>query len=103
MLAKMPRTFTHESGRITDDGNLARSSLRRVDRLWQLEYQRIEDEADSATAYRAVRLTFLDLGLAVQQESTGRCLFVQKTKRPPRYLKEEWLEVRRLEKSKLSD
>jgi hypothetical protein len=86
-------------------------SLRRVDRLWQLEYQRTEDEyryrvieADSATAYRAVRLTFLDLGLAVQKESTESPLFIRAESEAPTPLsKEEWLEVRRLENPKLSD
>jgi hypothetical protein len=51
--------------------------VRRLDRLWLLEYQRTEDEyryrvieADSATTYRAVRSTLLDLGLAIQKSST---------------------------------
>ena len=62
------------SGCVTvDDINTA---FRRVDRQWQLDYQRTEDElrwrvieADLPTAYKAVRLTFLDLGLPIKKES----------------------------------
>jgi len=84
-------------------------ATRRVDRLWQLEYQRTEDEyryrvieADSATTYRAVRLTFLDLGLAIQKSSTDPLFITAESQAPTPLSKEEWLEVRRIENWKLS-
>ena len=84
-------------------------ATRRVDRVWQLEYQKTEDEyryrvieADSATTYRAARLTFLDLGLAIQKSSTEPLFISAESQAPTPLSKEEWLEVRRIENWKLS-
>ncbi len=51
-------------------------SFRRVDRVWQLEYQQTEDEyryrvvdADPTLVIVAIRKTFIDLGLPVQGTS----------------------------------
>jgi len=84
--------------------------VRKIDRVWQLEYQRTEDEyryrvieADSATVYRAVRLTFLDLGLAIQKESTEPMFIRGESEAPTPLSQEEWLEVRQIEGPKLSE
>jgi hypothetical protein len=84
-------------------------SVRRLDRLWLLEYQRTEDEyryrvieADSATTYRAVRSTLLDLGLAIQKSSTDPLFVTAESQASTPLSKEEWLEVRRIENWKLS-
>jgi ABC-type cobalamin transport system ATPase subunit len=49
------------------------TAYRRLDRVWQLEYQKTEAElrqrvvaADIATAFNAIRLTFIELNLPVQ-------------------------------------
>src|SRR5262249_59032704 len=84
--------------------------VRKIDRVWQLEYQRTEDEyryrvieADSATVYRAVRLTFLDLGLAIQKESTEPMFIRGESEAPTPLSQEEWLEGRQIEVPKLSE
>ena len=49
--------------------------FRRVDSMWQLEYQESEDvfryrvvDGDYATVFHLVRKTFIDLGMPVQKE-----------------------------------
>lgn len=80
------------------------SSFARIDRAWQLEYQRTEDEfryrvveADYETTLRAVRQTYLDLGMPIQVQSGSRGVIVAENAAPTPLTLEEWKEVVRIE------
>ncbi len=80
------------------------SSFARVDQVWQLEYQRTEDEfryrvveADYETTLRAVRQTYLDLGMPIQVQSGSRGVIVAESAAPTPLTLEEWKEVVRIE------
>lgn len=71
--------------------------MRKVDRSWQLEYQRTEDETryrvvegDLFNTFKAVRMTFLDLGLAIQNESVEKLTILAQNEAPAPLSKEEW-------------
>lgn len=74
--------------------------FRRIDRAWQLEYQRTEDEfryrvvdADYLATYQAVRMTFLDLGLPVQARDVETGVLVAENAAPAPLTAEEWKRV----------
>lgn len=80
------------------------SSFVRIDRAWQLDYQRTEDEfryrvveADYETTLHAVRQTYLDLGMPIQVQSGSRGVIVAENSAPTPLSHEEWKEVVRIE------
>ncbi len=86
------------------------TAFRRIDRVWQLEYQRSEDElrwrvieADLPTAYLAVRLTFIELGLPIQEESLKDRIIIAENEAPAPLTLEEWKDVAKQENIKLRD
>jgi hypothetical protein len=79
-------------------------AIGRIDRVWQLEYQRTEDEfryrvieADYQTTYQGVKRTFLDLGMAIQSGNPDSGLVVAEATAPTPLSREEWKEVARIE------
>jgi hypothetical protein len=75
-----------------------------VDRAWQLEYQRTEDEfryrvieADLPTTFYAVRRAFIDVGMPVQKESAEARTIICENVAPTPLTPEEWREVVRVE------
>lgn len=80
------------------------TALARVDRAWQLDYQRTEDEyryrvVDTGfdSTFAAVRRTFLDLGMPIQVRSTRRGVLVAENAAPAPLTLAEWSEVVRVE------
>lgn len=88
----------------------ANSAFRRVDRVWQLDYQKTEEElrqrvvdSDIATTYNAVRLTFIDLNLPVRNGSIESREIVGENEAPAPLTKEEWLEVVKIENPRMRE
>src|SRR5919106_4570432 len=84
--------------------------LMRIDRLWQLEYQRTEDEyryriveAEYPTAFQAVRMAFLDMGLPIKRLSVTEGVIVSENNGPTPLTKEEWLEVVKNEEPRVKE
>jgi hypothetical protein len=84
-------------------------ALRRIDRVWQLEYQQSDDlfryrvvDAGSTTVLLAVRQTFLDLGMPVQQLSAEKGVVIAENNAPTPLSIEEWREVARVENPRLT-
>ena len=78
--------------------------------MYQLEYQRTEDEirwrvieADLPIAYKAVRLTFLDLGLPIKRESFDDRTIIAENEAPLPLTLDEWKEVAKQETPKLRE
>lgn len=85
-----------------DDG------FRRIDRVWQLEYQQTEDEyryrvidAPYGPALLAVRRTFVDLGMPVQDSSITAGVIVAENNAPTPLSPLEWQEVAKIENPRL--
>jgi hypothetical protein len=82
-------------------------ALRRIDRVWQLEYQRSEDlyryraiDADATTVLLAVRRTFLDLGMPIQGAGVEGVIIAENVGPTP-LSQEEWREVTKIENPRL--
>jgi hypothetical protein len=80
------------------------AGMARIDRAWQLEYQKTEDEfryrvveADYETTFRAIRHTFLDLGMPIQARSSEHGVIVAENEAPTPLTADEWKEVARIE------
>jgi hypothetical protein len=80
------------------------SSFRRIDRLWQLETQKIEDafrhrviDADYSVVFPQVKKTFLDLGMPVQKSSVSEGLILAENEAPHPLTMEEWAQVVKVE------
>ncbi len=83
-------------------------SFRRVDRVWQLEYQKSEDEirhravdAPYDVVWLAVRRTFVDLGMPVQGASLDRGVLVAENTAPAPLSADEWRHVAKAENPRL--
>ena len=86
------------------------TAFRRVDRVYQLDYQKTEVElrqrvvdADIATTFNAVRMTFIDLNLPVQTGSIESREIVAENNAPAPLTKEEWLEVVKIENPRMRE
>ncbi len=84
--------------------------FRRIDRAWELEYQRDADElrfrvveAPVLIVYEEVRRTFIDLGLPVVSESPRQGLLVAQNNAPTPLTKEEWASVVKIEQPRVSE
>jgi len=82
--------------------------FRRIDRMWQLEYQKTEDEyryrvveADYATTFEAVKKTFLDFGMPIQKASISEGVISAENEAPIPLTQEEWEKVVKVEKSRV--
>ena len=82
--------------------------FRRVDRMWQLEYQESEDafryrvvDGDYATVFHHVRKTFIDLGMPVQSQSFDKGIIVAQAEAPTPLTQEEWKKVAEVENPRL--
>lgn len=82
--------------------------FRKIDRVWQLEYQQTEDEyrfrvieADYAVALLATRKAFLDLGMPIQATSVQEGVIIAENTAPTPLSREEWREVARVENPRL--
>ncbi len=80
--------------------------LRRIDRTWQLEYQRSEDlfryrmvDADGTAVLGAMRRTFLDLGMPVQ--AIGNGAIIAENEGPTPLSGAEWAAVAKAENPRL--
>ena len=76
------------------------SSFRSVDRIWQADYQRTEDEyrrrvveADHSTVFAAVRKTLVDLGIIIRSESRPKGEIITESIAPTPLTRDEWREV----------
>jgi len=74
--------------------------FRRIDRMWQLEYQKNEDafryrviDFDYVTVFHHMRKTFIDLGLPVQSQSFDKGVVVAQVEAPTPLTKEEWKKI----------
>jgi hypothetical protein len=83
-------------------------SFRRVDRVWQLEYQQTEDQyryrvvdADPTLVIVAIRKTFIDLGLPVQGTSLRAGIVTAESTAPAPLSREEWAAVVKAENPRL--
>lgn len=92
----------------TIDG--ANDALRRIDRLWQLEYQKSEDlfryrvvDADPTLTIAAIRGTFIDLGMPVQASEYGNGVVIAENNAPTPLTLSEWKEVVRVENPRLKE
>ena len=90
-----------------DDVN---DSMRKVDRVWQLEYQRTEDEfryrvvdASYDVTFLAARQTFLDLGMPIQDRSIQQGVLVAENSAPTPLNQAEWLEVATAENARFKE
>jgi hypothetical protein len=79
------------------------TAMSRIDREWQLEYQRSSEElryrvveAQYATVFNAMRQTFLDLGMPVQSSSTSDSFVEAENNAPAPLSAEEWKEIVRV-------
>ena len=86
------------------------AGMARIDRAWQLEYQQTEDEfryrvveADYELVLRAIRQTFLDLGMPIQQSSAVQGIVTVENVAPTPLTTEEWREVVRIEGPKTKE
>jgi hypothetical protein len=84
------------------------AGFRRVDRMWQLEYQKTEDafryrvvDANYTTVFHHVRKTFIDLGIPVQNESIEKGTIIAQCDAPTPLTKEEWKKVAETENPKI--
>lgn len=82
--------------------------FRRVDRVWQLDYQKTEDEfryrvidAPYDVVWLAVRKTFIDLGMPVQGGSLGAGVLVAENTAPAPLSLQEWTLVAKAENPRL--
>jgi len=81
---------------------------RRVDRVWQLEYQKTEDafryrvvDANYAKVFYCVRKTFIDLGIPVQSESADNGTIIGQCDAPTPLTKEEWKKIAETENPRI--
>lgn len=85
-------------------------SFRRVDRIWQLEYQQTEDlhryrvvDADPSIVLGVVRRTFIDIGMPVQEVRGNTGVVIAETQAPTPLTKQEWISVAAAENKRLTD
>lgn len=83
--------------------------MRRIERSWQLDYQRSEDkfrhrvvDAGFVPVMLAVRETFLELGMPVQGLSLEQGVIVAENSAPNPLTATEWLEVAKIERPRLT-
>jgi len=76
------------------------AGFRRIDRVWQLEYQQTEDEfryrvvdGDYLAVFGAVRKTFIDIGMPVQSALVDKGLMIAENTAPAPLTLEEWKKV----------
>lgn len=86
------------------------AAFRRVDRAWQLDYQKTEDEfryrvidADFDVAFLATRKTFIDLGMPVQGASLEKGIVVAENAAPTPLSRDEWIEVAKAENPRVKE
>jgi hypothetical protein len=84
--------------------------FRRLDRAWELEYQRDADElrfriveAPALIVYEEVRRTIIELGLPIVSESPSEGLLVAQNNAPTPLTKEEWLSVVKVEQPRVTE
>lgn len=88
------------------------AAFRRIDRAWQLDYQKTEDEfryriidADLDVSFSAVRKTFLDLGMPVQRVSLekGEGVVIAENEAPTPLSRDEWIEIAKAENPRVKE
>lgn len=86
------------------------AGFRRIDRAWQLDYQKTEDEfryrvidADFDVSFSAVRKTFIDLGMPVQGASLETGIVVAENTAPTPLSREEWIEIAKAENPRVKE
>jgi len=88
------------------------AAFRRIDRAWQLDYQKTEDEfryrvidAGLDVSFSAVRKTFLDLGMPVQSASLekGEGVVIAENAAPVPLSRDEWIEVAKAENPRVKE
>lgn len=86
------------------------AGFKRVDRAWQLEYQKTEDlyryrviDAPMVTTFDQVKKTFLDLGMPIQKSSLSDGYLIAENVAPNPLTKEEWLQVREIEQPRVKE
>lgn len=74
--------------------------FRRIDRAWQLEYQKTEDlyryrvvDAPYKAVYAQVKKTFLDLGMPIQASNLKKGIVIAENEAPHPLTKAEWKKV----------
>lgn len=85
-------------------------TFRRIDRLWQVEYQQTEDEfryravdATYETVLLAVRRTFIDLGMPVQGSSFDKGVVIAENNAPAPLTLAEWQQVAKAENPRIQE
>ena len=80
------------------------AAMGRIDREWQLEYQRSGEElryrvveAPATTVVKAMRQTFLDLGMPIQSFSVTEAFVLAESAAPTPLSAEEWKEIVRVD------
>jgi hypothetical protein len=88
------------------------AAFRRIDRAWQLDYQKTEGEfryrvidAGLDVSFSAVRKTFLDLGMPVQSASLekGEGVVIAENAAPVPLSRDEWIEVAKAENPRVKE
>jgi len=86
------------------------AGFQRIDRTWQLEYQKTEDEyryrvieAPLLTTYEQVKKTFLDLGMPIQKSSLKDGIIIAENAAPTPLTQEEWLQIREIEEPRVKE
>jgi hypothetical protein len=84
--------------------------FRKVDRAWELDYQKGEDElryrvveAPASLVFYEVRKTLIDLGLPIMAESEEKGTITAQNNGPTPLTKEEWSEVVRIEEPRVNE